>query len=156
MTETITHDGKKYHVHAYLNDIRSRMDDIKACEQRIDEAERRLGLMGVAYSDLPGDPNAYGDAIPDGVIRLIEARERLADEVALHNAEIDRAWELCRPQGSENRYLLWLRHVRGMAVGKVCKARCLSRARAYRMMSDGVEELYAAMPEEWRGAPPAI
>lgn len=148
--EKITFDGMEYHVLMYLDDVAGRVRAIDACRERISEAEADLLLHGITYSDMPGSPNAYGDAMPDGVIRLIEQRERHADAVAEHSAEVDRAWRLCMGGGSESMRVLWLYYVQGMPWSKVAKAVHYSERKVYAMRVDGIVELYYAMPDEWR------
>lgn len=146
--DTITFEGMRTHVLLYLDDVRGRIKSIKAREEDIRDADRRLGLMGVAYSDLPGGPSAYGDAVPDGVIRLMEARERYADELALHSEAVDEAYRLCR--SSEAMHALWLHHVQGMNWPQVAKALAMSESTVKRRRTIGTVELYRSMPEEWR------
>lgn len=145
-----TFDAMEYHVLAYLDDIKGRIADVRACEERIAEIRHQMGVRGTTYSGMPGPPNVYGDAIPDGLAMIEEQKSRYDDELAIHGAEIDHAWNLCRPHASENRHLLWLKYVQGMSWAKVARSIHVSNAAVYRMRTAGIEELYAAMPEEWR------
>lgn len=146
----VTFDGMEYHVLAYLDDIADRIKEIDRCRERIAEIESDLGIHGIVYSDMPKSPNSYGGAIPDGVARLIEQRERHADALAVHADEIDRAWSLCGTGNAENRHVLWLKYVQGMPWSKIAVALHVSERHVYRMRVDGITELYDRMPERWR------
>ena len=114
-----TFDAMEYHVLAYLDDIKGRIADVRACEERVAEIRHQMGVRGTTYSGMPGPPNAYGDAIPDGLAIIEEQKSRYDDELAIHGAEIDqRASNLCRPHASENRHLLWLEYVHGPVLGQ--------------------------------------
>ena len=154
--DTITFDGMKYHVLAYLDDIAGRIREIDHCEEGIADANRRLNVQGVKYSDAPSAPGADGSALPDGIAALIEARERHAATIAVNEDEIQRAWLLCNPRVSENRHVLWLYYIQGMPWKRVARAINKSERQVYRMQVDGITELYSAMPERWRNIYDAI
>ena len=148
--ETITFEGMEYHVLAYLVDIAGRVKEIDRIRERIAGIGNGLGVRGIAYSGMPKSPSAYGRAVPDGVARLVEQRERHADALAANADEIDRAWSLCSPRISSNRQVLWLKYVQGMPWSKVAAALHVSERHVYRMRVDGITELYGRMPERWR------
>lgn len=154
--ETITFEGMEYHVLSYLGDIAGRIREIDHCKERLSEIESQLDIHGIEYSEMPKSLNSYGDAIPDGIAKLIEQRERHADTVAVNADEIDRAWSLCNPRKSENRQVLWLKYVQGMSWSKIANAIHRSERQVYRMRVDGIAELYDLMPERWKDSPDAV
>lgn len=138
-------------VDVYLRHIRSlgaAMDDIAA---EIAEHESRLALMGVSYEGRQAACSPTADKLPDGVIRLMELRERLADEVAADIADVERARALCR--GEENRRALWMQKVDGMTYAEIARSTHTSVRTAKRMVERGKWSLYYSMPEEWRRDP---
>ena len=127
-------------VDAYLRHVRSlgaAMDDLAA---EIAEHESRLSIMGVSYEGHGG-----------GVIRLIERRERLSDEIAADMGTIEQARALCRED--ENRRALWMQKVDGMTYAQIASATHTSARTARRSVERGKWSLYLAMPEEWRRDP---
>ena len=138
-------------VDAYLRHIRSlgaAMDDIAA---EIAEHESRLALMGVSYEGRQASCSPTADKLPDGVIRLIELRGRLADEVAADMADVERARALCRED--EGRRALWMQKVEGMTYAQIAHAMRVSARTARRSVERGKWSLYFSMPEEWRRDP---
>ena len=138
-------------VDAYLRHIRSlgaAMDDLAA---EIAEHESRLALMGVSYEGRQDSCSPTADKLPDGVIRLIDLRARLADEVAADMADVERARALCRED--ENRRALWMQKVDGMTYAQIANAMCVSVRTAKRIVERGKWSLYFSMPEEWRRDP---
>lgn len=139
-------------VDAYLRHVRSlgsAMDDLAA---EIAEHESRLSIMGVSYEGHDGghaQPTA--DKLPDGVIRLIELRERLSDEIAADMGTIEQARALCRED--ENRRALWMQKVDGLTYAQIAAATHTSTRTARRSVERGKWSLYLAMPEEWRRDP---
>ena len=135
-------------VDAYLRYIRSltaAMDDIAG---EIAESESRLALMGVSYEGRQAAVSPSADKLPEGVIRLMELRERLADEVAADAADVSRARALCRE--SPERRALWMQKVDGMTYAQIAAAAHVGARTARRMVERGKWSLYFAMPEEWR------
>lgn len=138
-------------VDAYLRHIRSlgaAMDDIAA---EIAEHESRLALMGVSYEVRQAACSPKADKLPDGVIRLVELRDRLADEIASDLGDVERARALCR--SDENRRALWMQKVDGMTYAEIARAASVSVRTAKRMVERGKWSLYYSMPEEWRRDP---
>ena len=129
-------------VDAYLRHVRSlgsAMDDLVA---EIAEHESRLSIMGVSYEGHDGghaQPTA--DKLPDGVIRLIELRERLSDEIAADMGTIEQA------------RALWMQKVDGLTYAQIAAATHTSTRTARRSVERGKWSLYLAMPEEWRRDP---
>lgn len=150
-TKTCTGEALEYHVMVYLGEMRRRIRDIDALQWRIDDLENRAaGLKGVQYKPDPANPNVNADSILNCLAQLEEVQMRLGEEIALNLCEINQAWELCRPKISEERHILWLHYVQGMPWKKIAYALHVSDSTLFRMRRIGIEELYDAMPEEWR------
>ena len=88
------------------------------------------------------------DKLPDGVIRLVQMRERLIDEHGRCDADTAHARKLCR--GNDDRWAVWLHKVEGMTYAEVGRQLFVSKATARRMVERGTVSLYYVMPEEWR------
>lgn len=106
--------GKAEH---YLRDVQRALNNEAKAKRRYYEALRSLGEpSGISYEgkDLPGSPNAYGDAIPDGIA---EADEELRYALELHKecnamkAECQRAFDAMDNPAYSN--ILELYYLRG-------------------------------------------
>ncbi len=138
-------------VNAYMSHIRDLRAAIEDIEEEIREKESSLTLMGVDYSGMQGAPQSSADKLPDGVIGLLDLRERLADEHAAAALDIAYARALCR--GSEDLRVLWLSKVERLTYAEIA-ARTLQGQRTVRRRADhGVSLMYYLMPEEWRRDP---
>ena len=58
------------HALAYLRTVHAAKSRLDQMQRRRGEQLERMGIKGMRYTGMPGSPNAYGDAIPDGVARL--------------------------------------------------------------------------------------
>ena len=135
-------------VDAYLRYVRSltaAMDDIA---DEIAEAESRLHLLGVSYEGRQAACPPAADKLPEGVLKLMELRGRLADEVAADLADVERARALCRE--NHERRALWMQKVDGMTYAQIAQEMRVSFATARRLVERGKWSLYYSMPEEWR------
>lgn len=141
----------KHCVNDYLTYVRSLGDTMRAIEADIAYQNARLNLMGVSYEACGGgSPNK--DALPDGVAKLMELREKWSDEYAHCADDLEFARDLCKPS-SVGRWIVWLRIVERETWESVGKRVGYSRTQAIHHASRGMTEIYYAMPEEWRRDP---
>lgn len=89
-----------YTVGLYTHYIRSLRRAVSDMEAEVAEHEQSLALMGVDYSKGAGSGPSR-DKLPDGVIRLVQMRERLIDEHGRCDADTAHARKLCR--GNDDR-----------------------------------------------------
>ena len=136
-----------YTVGLYTHYIRSLRRAVSDMELEVAEHEQSLALMGVDYSKGAGSGPSR-DKLPDGVIRLVQMRERLIDEHGRCDSDTAHARKLCR--GNDDRWAVWLHKVEGMTYAEVGRQLFVSKATARRMVERGTVSLYYVMPEEWR------
>lgn len=149
----MSHDFEivKYCVTDYLSYIRSIEATMRAIEYDIAYQNARLNLMGISYDGCGvGSPNK--DALPDGVAKLMELREKWSDEYAHCADDLEFARDLCKPS-NVGRWIVWIRIVERETWESVGKRVGYSRTQAIHHASRGMTEIYYAMPEEWRRDP---
>ena len=139
----------------YLSYIRNISDTLKQIQERIEQQEAALGMLGISYSDLPKNPNLNTDKIPEGVIRLIELKEEWCGYYYEYSRDYEKAKALCLPAYIE-RHLLWLHYVDGKSWREVSKEVNYSRDYVQHLARDGITELYQLMPEQFTNLPSAI
>lgn len=138
-------------VYAYMSHIRSLRAGIEDIEEEIREKESSLTLMGVDYSGLQGSSAASADKLPDGVIGLLDLRERLSDEHAAASRDIAYARALCR--GSEDLRVLWMSRVERLTYAEIATRTLQGQRTVRRYAERAVPLMYYLMPEEWRRDP---
>ena len=146
----LSHDFEviKYCVTDYLSYICSIEATMRAIESDIAYQNARLNLMGISYEGCGGG-SSNKDALPDGVAKLMELREKWSDEYAHCADDLEQARELCKPS-NVNRYAVWLHYVEKITWTSVGGAIGYSERNVRRIAECGIKELYYAMPEEWR------
>lgn len=132
----------------YLRSVASArryLDDFKAEEARL---MRRLDVNGVQYRSEPGSPNAYGDAIPDGIAELDELR---AEHDAVRpelQSRLD-AWNGLMLRMDYSHWNVLNRHyVKGETWQQIDHWAPRTTAQAWR--NDALVELYELMPYTFR------
>lgn len=143
-------DVMKICVTEYVRYVASLDASMRAIEADIACQNARLDLMGVSLGERGGAANR--DALPDGVIKLMELREKWSEEYAQLADDLERARELCEPLHA-NRRAVWLHFAERMTWAEVGRAIGYSERNAKRIAETGIRELYALMPEEWRRDP---
>lgn len=141
------YDVQKHCVEEYLRYVRSLEASMEAIESDIARQNARLDLMGIPYGAVPSAPSP--DALPDGIARLCELRERWSEEYCAYSGDLERARELCRPV-HENRNILWKYYIEGQTWDGIARKKVYSERQVRRNAASGVTELYYLMPEEWR------
>lgn len=136
---------------AYLEFVRHLDVDVNLTLQELKLVRERLDLAATVYSDMPGNPNAYGDAIPDGVIAIMEAEEAAKVSLAYFEGEIARAREVvANVSKPEARDILKCRYLLGMSWREVEKATGYPKRSAMRIRREALPEVFSLMPGEWR------
>lgn len=124
---------------------------MRAIESDIAYQNARLNLMGISYEGCGGG-SSNKDALPDGVAKLMELREKWSDEYAHCADDLEQARELCKPS-NVNRWIVWLHLVDRHTWDGAGRCVGYSAAQVRRLADRGIVELYYMMPEEWRRDP---
>lgn len=153
MSDNATTEFMAYAARRYMEYIDERRKKKDYMREEVDRLRDDLtGLKGVTYSDMPGNPNAYGDAIPDGLARLHDAIATYASEL---DAWVDESIEAHNAIWSikDGRYATLLdgRYV----LGKSWEQIAVDMNYSYEYVRKELHEqalvcLYSVMPEEWR------
>ena len=128
----------------YLRDVRSAEQALEHLQELEQRQRDKMDLNGVQYRAEPGSPNAYGDAIPDGVAKLtaiqgeIANQRRIAEErqsswLALITRMDYDQWDVL------NRY-----YVEGWTWARIGSDMGITKAQELR--NAGLVELYDLMP----------
>ena len=148
--EPLTHDYEvmAFCADAYLRYVRSLKSAMEDIEREVEEHARGIELAGFDPARCGGGRGASADKLPDGVIRLIELRERLSEEHARCAGDLAHARDLCR--FDEDRRALWLSRVERLPYSEIARRMGCSKRTVRRMVAHGLASLYGLMPEEWR------
>lgn len=143
-------DVMKHCVMAYVRYAASLDASMRDIEEDIARQNARLDLMGVSIGE--GGATSNRDALPDGVIKLMELREKWSNEYARYADDLEQARELCE-RTHVNRRAAWLHFAERRTWAEVGRAIGYSERNAMRIAETGIRELYVLMPEEWRRDP---
>lgn len=153
----------EFHVYAakrYMSHVKKVKNAVRQLQDEIDVARQDLaGLRGVQYSDMPGNPNAYGDAIPDGIAALEEKIRRYCTEVAEWiDVEYTAHEAINKIEDMRFREILWSHYVMEKSWEQIAVDMSYSYEYVRKELFEySLEALYKVMPEEWRsGFPKAI
>lgn len=135
----------------YCEHVGDLMTECGALSERARRIRERMDVGGIAYDGPQGSPNAYGDAIPDGVAALEEAlgeRDALINEAA---AEV-LGFQRCVQKVSDPRHraVLDAKYVQGMTWAEVEQATNITERWCRELCCDALDELYDLMPHQWR------
>lgn len=147
-------DGfKVYAAKRYMEYVRTSRNSVRQTQEAIEQMREDLaGLKAIVYSSIPGSPNAYGDAIPDGVIRIDEAIRVYTTELAEWLDVEDEAHEsIKRIADGRHREILWSHYVSQKSWEQIAVDMGYSYDYVRKdLFESSLEALYAAMPEQWR------
>lgn len=146
----LSHDFEviKYCVTDYLSYIRSIEATMRAIESDIAYQNARLNLMGISYEGCGGG-SSNKDALPDGVAKLMELREKWSDEYAHCADDLEYARELFHER-HVNRRIVWLYIPNKTSWEQVASKVGYSSRQTRRKHDVGMTEVYYLMPEVWR------
>lgn len=143
---------KVYAAEQYALHIRSMRHRVNAAQLDIDDMRESVcGVSGVQYTDMPGSPNTYGDAIPDGVAKLLE----MIDDYVTQLVEwMDERYEACRcfaKLDSKSYELLTYYYANGMTWEQTAERMGYTSEHVQRNLKPvALSMLYGVMPEQWR------
>ncbi|MEF9876168.1 MAG: hypothetical protein RR842_08195 [Gordonibacter sp.] len=148
----MTHDREvmRYCVNDYLLYVRSLDATMRAIEGDIAYQNARLHLLGVSYDGGGGAANK--DALPDGVVKLMELRDKWSEEYTHCAEDLEFARVLCKP-AHVSRWIVWLHTVDRLTWEGVSRRVGYSRRQTIHFAEAGTREIYYAMPELWRRDP---
>lgn len=149
----VAHDyeAMKHCVEEYLRYIASIPKTLEIIDGEMAYVQSRLTLCGYSYEGMRGGSSS-GDQLPEGVIKLMELRQRRDDECAHFADDHARAQDLCLPI-HPNRHVVWLHYVDGHSWDAGVRVYGYQDRQTRRMGEQGIVELYYLMPEEWRRNP---
>lgn len=138
-------------VAGYLEHIRQVDESRMALE---DEMRRLRSSLEIKTTVMSGMPHAESrvDRMAEGMARLLELRAQWAASTADSYREHGEAMAFCYAT-LERRYC-WMHWVHGISWRSLAKREHYHEKTILRKANDGVREIYAWMPEEWRRALP--
>ncbi len=135
----------------YLATVRAASMRLVRQRQRRTEQLERMGLKATVYTGMPGCPNSYGDAIPDGVAKL--------DAISDAMAAAEREWEsaivtarqcLCAMPDPDYAEMLELRYIDSEMWAVVALKLGKSASWCQYSKVPALVQLYDTMPSEYR------
>lgn len=144
---------KVYAAKRYMAHIRTIKNTLRQLQEEVEALRADLtGLHAVTYSDMPGSPNAYGDAIPDGVARLESKIREYCTELA-EWIDVEYEAHTAIKQIGDGRYreLLWSHYVSQKSWEQIAVDMHYSYEYVRKELFEAsLEALYHVMPEQWR------
>lgn len=135
----------------YLASVRAAKARLLRQHDRRAEQLERMGMKAIVYTGMPGNPNSYGDAIPDGVAKLDVIDDLVSAAVAEWNETLAQAmkclYAMPDPDYSE---LLERHYIDGeiWAVVALNMGKSVSWCQYSRLPA--LMQLYDTMPSEYR------
>lgn len=146
----------EFHVFAakrYMNHVKRIKNTVRQLQDEIDVVRQDLtGVHGIQYSDMPGNPNAYGDAIPDGIARLEQKLSEYFTELAEWLDVEQEAHESMKSlEDARYRELLWSHYVMEKSWEQIAVDMSYSYEYVRKELFEAsLAALYEVMPEQWR------
>lgn len=135
----------------YLEHVRGLSRSLESRQQEIEALRSKMLPQGIVYGGMPGSPNAYGDAIPDGIARLQELIASYCEELAACIAEVERAHRIVESlPTNEQRDILRMKYLLGYSWECVAVNVGYSRRTTIRRANRALCELFGMLPREWR------
>ena len=136
----------------WLEHVMSLGSRVRALRAEIEEQRAvASGLKAIVYDGMPRQTCAYGDAIPDAVIRIQELIRDYCSELAGYVDEQREAHDALAKIGDESRRsALTLHYLAGRSWEEVCVEMRYSYRRIMEIRAEALCELYDHMPPEWR------
>lgn len=142
-----------YAAKRYMAHVVTIRNGVRELQSEIDTLRDDLtGIRGVQYSDMPGSPNAYGDAIPDGIARLEELIGEYCTELAAWVDEQHEAHKALRSvEDGRYREILWAHYVKCDSWEQIAVDMHYSYEYVRKELFEAaLDALYWTMPEQWR------
>lgn len=136
---------------SYLVAVRAAKARLSRQRDRRAEQLEQMGLKAIVYTGMPGSPNSYGDAIPDGVAKLDSVDDSISVAMADWEEMLSKAmkslYAMPNPDYSE---LLERRYIDGEIWGAVANALGKSVSWCQYSKAPALIQLYDTMPSEYR------
>lgn len=148
----MTDDFKQYAAGRYAEHVRAMKVRSDALDFDVRSMRESLtGVKGMTYTGMPSSPNAYGDAIPDGVAEL----EQLVGESMTALVEwLDVKKEACEcfaKLDSKSYALLMYYYANALTWAETADRMGYSELYVRReLKATALQSLYGVMPEPWR------
>lgn len=136
----------------YLNRVKSLNDRINSMQDAIEDYRGKLAcIRGMDYSADSVQVQGKGDAIPEGVAKLLDMIDECTDLMAEYAREHRRAMDAFkRLSRFEYEQLLEKHYLRSKDWGTVAKEMSYSYDHVMSMRRAAISELYDVMPCEFR------
>lgn len=135
----------------YLATVRAASMRLARQRQRRTEQLERMGLKATVYTGMPGCPNSYGDAIPDGVAKLDAISDAMAAAEREWESAIDTARQcLCAMPDPDYSEMLELRYIDSEIWPVVAMKLGKSASWCQYSKVPALVQLYDTMPCEFR------
>lgn len=135
----------------YLKSVRQSYLRLARATAKDTEQRQAMQPKGLRYTGMPASPNSYGDAIPDGVIKLAAISDVIDSAKAEWEESISQAL-LClySMEDAEQSFLLESRYIYGQTRSSI--ANSLGRSVAWCSANEKIAlgNLYDLMPSQWR------
>lgn len=136
---------------AYMEHVRDACMAVRRLRMEIDAARELMLPGGVSYDSQPTSPNAYGDAIPDGVARLDDmVREFATEQAEFVGVQREAHEALSRIADERGRCALTFHYLLGMTWEETATKMSYSEQHAKLIARAALVELYDHLPTAWR------
>ncbi len=149
----MSNEFKVYAAKRYMEHVGTVRNSMSALEGEIETLRASLtGLRAIQYNDMPGNPNAYGDGIPDGIARLEECvSEYMTELVGWLDVQYEAHQAIKRLEDGRHKQLLWSHYVDRASWEQIAVDMSYSYEYVRKELFEAsLEALYGTMPEEWR------
>ena len=136
---------------SYLASVRAAKARLSRQRDRRAEQLEQMGVKAIVYTGMPGSPNSYGDAIPDGVAKLDSVDDSISAAIAEWEEAITQAIKsLYAMPDSDYSELLERRYIDGEIWGAVAQSMGKSVSWCQYSKVPALIQLYDTMPSEYR------
>lgn len=134
----------------YLEHVRGLSRSLESRQQEIEALRSKMLPQGIVYGGMPGSPNAYGDAIPDGIAKLEALIASYCDELAACIEEVERAHRIIgKLPDRRHGELLRLHYLCGKTWEQCAVSIGYSWSQTQRLRVDALRSLFDMLPPEW-------
>ena len=136
----------------YLNHVKELNDRVNAKQDAIEDYRGKLTcIRGMNYSDVNVQAQSSGDAIPEGIAKLLDMIAECTSLIAEYADEQRRAMRvLAKLSRHEYEQLLEKHYLRGKDWGTVAKEMNYSYDHIMSMRRAAITEVYEFMPAEFK------
>lgn len=135
----------------YLEHVRGLSRSLESRQQEIEALRSKMLPQGIVYGGMPGSPNAYGDAIPDGIAKLEALIASYCDELAQCIAEVEAAHRALNRMDSQHEAEALRRYyLAGQSWELVCVEMHYTWNGMMTLRRRALANLYGCLPLEWK------